>query len=177
MRMYAMKVRKAFWFPLFRALGLVHPRTGSRLAVRFYRRAGMHVLGAPTFVAASAWFDGSRNYDLITLSEGCNISGDVKVLTHDWSPYCTLRALGRTSTSPVGRLLPVHVGAHAFIGMGAILMPGATIGRGAIIGAGAVVRGTVPDYAIVIGNPGRVIGDARDYVSKKFPEDWAALPG
>lgn len=36
-------------------------------------------------------------------------------------------------------------------------MPGARIGTGAIVAAGAVVTGTVPDYAIVGGNPARRI--------------------
>jgi virginiamycin A acetyltransferase len=38
-----------------------------------------------------------------------------------------------------------------------MVLPGARIGSGAIVGAGAVVSGTVPDYAIVAGNPARVV--------------------
>lgn len=38
------------------------------------------------------------------------------------------------------------------------ILPGVVVGRGSIIGAGAVVRHTVPPYAIVLGNPGTVIG-------------------
>lgn len=170
-----MKARKVVWFPLIRVVGKLHPRSGTKLAIRFYTRSGMHVVGEPTFIAADAWFDGSLAYDLITLHEGCNISSGVRILTHDWSPYCTFRSLGRASKSPVGRLLPVVVGPHAFVGMGVTLMPGATIGRGAIVGAGAVVRGTVPEYAITIGNPAEVVGDSREYVSRKFPEEWEAL--
>lgn len=48
------------------------------------------------------------------------------------------------------------IGHDVWIGTGALIMPGAQIGNGVIIGAGAVVRGSVPDYAIVIGNPARV---------------------
>jgi acetyltransferase-like isoleucine patch superfamily enzyme len=161
---------------LISVVGPVWPRAGTALAIKFYRRTGMRIVGEPTFIAYNAWFDSSQNYTLITLREGSTISRDVRILTHDWSPLRTLRSLGHQGTSPIGRLEPVDVGPHAFIGMGAILMPGATIGRGAIIGAGAVVRGVVPDYAIVIGNPGKIIGDARDYVKAKFPEEWAALP-
>jgi acetyltransferase-like isoleucine patch superfamily enzyme len=173
---YALKARKAVWFFLIRVAGALHPRTGTKLAIRFYTREGMHMVGRPTFIAANAWFDGTRNYDLITLHEGCNISRDVRVLTHDWSPYCTLRSLGRTATTSVGRLEPVEVGPHAFVGLGAVLMPGANIGRGAIIGAGAVVRGRVPDYGVAIGNPATVIGDAREYLQRKFADEWAQLP-
>lgn len=177
MRSLGKKSRQATGILAVRTLGMFHGQKGTDLAVRFYTRMGMNFVGRPTFIASDAWFDGSKNYSLITLHEGCNISRDVRILTHDWSPYCVAASLGRTDTSPLGRLLPVEVGPHAFVGMGAILMPGATIGRGAIIGAGAVVRGTVPDYSIVIGNPGTVVGDAREYVQRKFPnecEDFAS---
>lgn len=46
-----------------------------------------------------------------------------------------------------------------WIGANVTLLSGANIGRGAIIGAGSVVRGqTIPPYAIVIGNPAKIIG-------------------
>lgn len=169
---FANKINKG----LVRLVGMVQPARGTRLAIQFYRNAGMNFEGEPTFIANNAWFDSSENYSLITLHEGSTISQDVRILTHDWSPLRTFRSLGYQGTEPIGRLEPVKVGAHAFIGMGAILMPGAKIGRGSIIGAGAVVRGEIPDYSIVIGNPGKIIGDTRDYISKKFPAEWAALP-
>ncbi|MEP3329087.1 CatB-related O-acetyltransferase [Sedimentitalea sp.] len=49
------------------------------------------------------------------------------------------------------------VGNDVWIGQGARILPGARIGSGVIIGAGAVVGGEVPDYAVVIGNPGKVL--------------------
>jgi len=48
------------------------------------------------------------------------------------------------------------VGHDVWLGYGAIICPGARIGDGVIVGAGAVVRGTVPDYAVVTGNPAQV---------------------
>ena len=46
----------------------------------------------------------------------------------------------------------------ASIGANATVVCGHTIGRYAFIGAGAVVTRDVPDYAMVVGNPSRVIG-------------------
>jgi acetyltransferase-like isoleucine patch superfamily enzyme len=46
----------------------------------------------------------------------------------------------------------------ASIGANATILPGVVIGRGAMVGAGAVVTSDVPDFAIVIGNPARVMG-------------------
>lgn len=45
----------------------------------------------------------------------------------------------------------------AWIGYGAIILSGVHIGQGAVIGAGAVVTSDVPPYAIVGGNPAKVI--------------------
>ena len=44
-----------------------------------------------------------------------------------------------------------------WIGGHVILLPGVHVGKGAIIGAGAVVTKDVPDYAIVGGNPAKII--------------------
>lgn len=49
------------------------------------------------------------------------------------------------------------VGHDVWIGTGATILPGARIGSGVIVGAGAVVAGEVPPYAIVAGNPARVV--------------------
>lgn len=49
------------------------------------------------------------------------------------------------------------VGHDVWLGYGALVCPGARIGNGVIVGAGAVVRGVVPDYAIVTGNPATVV--------------------
>ena len=46
----------------------------------------------------------------------------------------------------------------ATIGANAVILCGHTIGRYAMIGAGAVITKDVPDYAVVVGNPGRRIG-------------------
>ena len=44
-----------------------------------------------------------------------------------------------------------------WIGANSVIMPGITIGNGAVIGAGAVVTKNVPDYAIVVGVPAKVL--------------------
>ena len=46
----------------------------------------------------------------------------------------------------------------ATVGANATIVCGATIGRYAFVGAGAVVTKTIPDYALVVGNPARQIG-------------------
>lgn len=49
------------------------------------------------------------------------------------------------------------IGPDCWIGHGALILPGARLGAGVIVGAGAVVSGTVPPYAVVAGNPARIL--------------------
>ena len=49
------------------------------------------------------------------------------------------------------------MGHDVWIGRSAIILPGVSIGDGAVVGAGAVVTKDVPAYAVVVGNPARVI--------------------
>lgn len=55
----------------------------------------------------------------------------------------------------------IVVGDNAWIGTRAILLGGARLGEGVIVGAGSVVGFEVPAFAIVAGNPARVVGWAR----------------
>ncbi|QED36540.1 acetyltransferase [Antarcticibacterium arcticum] len=43
------------------------------------------------------------------------------------------------------------------IGIGAVVIPGIKIGKWSTIGAGAVIIDDIPDYVVVVGNPGRII--------------------
>lgn len=51
----------------------------------------------------------------------------------------------------------VEVGEGSHIGIGASVIQGIKIGKWAIVGAGAVIIRDVPDFATVVGNPGRII--------------------
>ena len=52
---------------------------------------------------------------------------------------------------------PIHIGNDIWIGTGAVILPGVTIGNGAVIGARAVVTHDVPENAIVVGIPARLL--------------------
>lgn len=52
---------------------------------------------------------------------------------------------------------PVTIADDVWIGAKVIILPGVHIGTGAVIGAGAVVTKDVPDYAVVGGNPARIL--------------------
>ena len=51
----------------------------------------------------------------------------------------------------------IAIGDDAWVGDSVIVLDGVTVGRGAVIGAGSVVTRSVPDGAVVVGNPARQI--------------------
>jgi acetyltransferase-like isoleucine patch superfamily enzyme len=68
-------------------------------------------------------------------------------------------------------LAPVTIEDYVVIGLGATILCGVTLGEGCVVAAGAVVTRSVPPYAIVAGNPARVIGErSRDlrYTAQHF---------
>lgn len=103
------------------------------------------VLNGPVFAGNSR----------IVLGSYCYLSYEV-FLTDDPSP--------RPDGEPIGRDVddePVIVlGDDCWIGLRSVLLPGALLGNGVVVGAGAVVDFAVPDYAVVAGNPARVVGSA-----------------
>lgn len=54
----------------------------------------------------------------------------------------------------------ITVADACWIGTRTVLLPGAHLGEGAIVGAGSVVDFPVPDFAVVAGNPARIVGSA-----------------
>ena len=89
----------------------------------------------------------------LTLRESAAIGPGVKILT---SAHTGMPAeLPVNATDQLTRA--VSVGPGADIGIGAMVLPGCRIGRGVIVGAGAVVTKDIPDLAVAVGVPARVI--------------------
>lgn len=82
-----------------------------------------------------------------------------------WMPEVPSFAGARNGYRPAGDTV---VGNDVWIGSEAIVMPGVTIGDGAVIGTRALVTRDVEPYAIVGGNPARVI-------RKRFEDDLIAM--
>lgn len=72
----------------------------------------------------------------------------------------------RSAVNRRGQYAKTHVGKGASIGANATIVCGHNIGNYAFIGAGAVVTKTVPDYALVMGNPARQTGWISEYGQK-----------
>lgn len=54
---------------------------------------------------------------------------------------------------------PVRIGPDGWIGTKVSVLRGTRVGRGAVLGAHSVVRGDVPDFAVAVGSPARVVRD------------------
>lgn len=105
------------------------------------------------------------------ICEGVAIDDEVFVghgvmFTNDRYPRATTHD-GEVQTESDWTVFPTRVRRRASIGSNATILPGLTIGEGALVGAGAVVTGDVPDYAIVIGVPARVVGDVRERLEER----------
>ena len=83
------------------------------------------------------------------------------MFTNDLFPRAT-NPDGTVQTEKDWECTPTVVRQNASIGSNVTVVAGIVIGRGALVGAGAVLTKDVPDYAIVVGVPARVIGDVRD---------------
>jgi acetyltransferase-like isoleucine patch superfamily enzyme len=80
------------------------------------------------------------------------------MFTNDLYPRATNED-GNLQTEADWVVVKTVVKRHASIGSNATILAGVTIGENAIIGAGAVVTRDVPDHAITVGVPARVVGD------------------
>ena len=69
----------------------------------------------------------------------------------------------RSAVNRKSEYMKTHVGKGASIGANATIVCGHDIGSFAFIGAGAVVTKEVPDYALIVGNPGRQMGWMSEY--------------
>ncbi|MHA7145077.1 DapH/DapD/GlmU-related protein [Arthrobacter sp. TmT3-37] len=85
----------------------------------------------------------------ITIGDDCLIGHNAvfATLNHDLAPS------RRTDLLPA----PIVLGANVWIGANATILPGVTIGRNAVVAAAAVVTKDVPDNAIVVGSPAKVV--------------------
>lgn len=108
----------------------------------------------------------------ITINEGVNIASHSCIYTH--SSQNSVRLLGKSfieipAEKRIGYVIePVTIGEYTFIGTSCIILPGTSIGKGCIVGAGSVVKGSFPDYSILVGNPAKIVGDTRKVDKELF---------
>lgn len=83
----------------------------------------------------------------ITIEDGAQIAANVQLISNNHDPY----------DLAVLTCKPVLIKKAAWIGAGATILPGVSVGKHAVVGAASVVTKDVPDYAVAVGNPAKVI--------------------
>ena len=83
----------------------------------------------------------------ITIEDGAQIAANVSLISNNHDPYDLM----------VLTCKPVLICRDAWIGANAVILPGVRVGIHAVVGAGSVVTKDVPDYAVAVGNPAKVI--------------------
>jgi UDP-2-acetamido-3-amino-2,3-dideoxy-glucuronate N-acetyltransferase len=114
------------------------------------------ILGQNVHVATGVIIgDNVKIQNNVSLYDGAVIEDDVFL-----GPSCVLTNVSNPRSQVVRRHLyeKTLIRRGASVGANATIVCGTTIGRYAFIAAGAVVTKDVPDYALVIGVPGRVVG-------------------
>jgi acetyltransferase-like isoleucine patch superfamily enzyme len=81
------------------------------------------------------------------------------------APNCALYAYDHSTAlnAPIRKQALVSrgditIGEDAWLGYGCIVLSGVTIGSGAVVGAGSVVTRDIPENAIAVGNPAKIVG-------------------
>ncbi len=105
--------------------------------------------------------------DRLIIGKFCSIASDVKFIMNggnhrtDWLTNYPFPIFGHGWESAMPDEWPhkgdTVIGNDVWIGYGATLMPGVQVGDGAIVAAQAVVTKSVPPYAVVGGNPAKII--------------------
>lgn len=93
-------------------------------------------------------------WDLVTLEDYVFV-GPSAVFTNDINPRAKYPKM---KYPQYGKWIPTLVKEGATIGANATIICGVTIGKYAFVGAGAVVKENIPDYAVVVGVPAKIVG-------------------
>ena len=131
------------------------------------------IIGNQCMIAADSFIHGPIELgNEVAINHGCSLDGGragikigdrtriannvtIYAFNHGMAPD---KAIYQQAVSSKG----ICIGDDVWIGAQAGIVDGVTIGNQAVIGMGAVVTKDVEDFAIVAGNPARVIGDRRD---------------
>jgi|SaaInlStandDraft_7_1057024.scaffolds.fasta_scaffold73442_2 maltose O-acetyltransferase len=144
-------------------------RTTMRVRVGLYRRL-FAAMGEEVKIKEDVQIDAPQNIEVgnrVGISQGCFLSagcgiriGDDVMIGHQVSVLSEGHASARLDVPMREQGLvggPIVIGNDVWIGAGARILPGVSIGSGCIVGANAVVTGDLPERAVAIGVPARVL--------------------
>jgi acetyltransferase-like isoleucine patch superfamily enzyme len=106
-------------------------------------------IGAGTYINRNTFLDATES---LVIGRECGIGPGCYITDHDHGTEIDEAPLGQSMISKATK-----IGDRVWIGANVTVLKGVTIGNDAVIGAGSVVTKDIPDGAIAVGNPARVI--------------------
>lgn len=99
--------------------------------------------------------------DRVTIKNGVQLWSGTLVADDAYiGPNATFSQEPAGATSSAAASATTTVRQHAFVGANATIHAGITLGENSVVTAGAVVERSVPPFAIVSGNPAKIVGYA-----------------
>lgn len=128
--------------------------------IEFIRNGGVSV-GKNTYGKLNINYTGNSK-EKLTIGSNCSISGQCNFMLggeHDYRCITTFPYAYRIFSMNTEVLTkgPIYIEDEVWIGDGAWILSGVRIGKGAVVATGAIVTKDVPPYAIVGGNPAKII--------------------
>ncbi|MGK7888648.1 MAG: DapH/DapD/GlmU-related protein [Leptolyngbyaceae cyanobacterium] len=121
----------------------------SGVNLRTYHDSSL-IIGEHTVIGPYTCISGGN----VTIGNDCMIASHVSIYANNHN-FADPNEKIRNQSS---RCKGVTIGDDCWLGTGARVVDGVTIGQGSVIGAGAVVTKSIPEYAIAVGVPAKVIG-------------------
>jgi acetyltransferase-like isoleucine patch superfamily enzyme len=162
-------------------------QTRLHLAKLIARRPGRVAVGAYTYGAPKVRF--AEAGAKLTIGRYGSIADGVEIMlggNHrlDWITTYPFPALPRLWPEAVGRdgshatNGDVTIGHDVWLGSQCLVLSGVTIGHGAVVAARAVVTRDVPPYAIVAGNPAKIVRYrmSEERIAELLARRWWDLP-
>ena len=121
-------------------------------------------VGAGSKLGGRVWID---SWGEVTIGSNVLLTGDIDLLS-------TQHVVDDPKLK--GDRRSVTIGDYVWLALKIVVLPGVTIGNYAVIGTGSVVAGDIPEYAIAVGNPARVVKE-RARIEYTYVPSVTSLPG
>ena len=112
----------------------------------FLRKSGIKI-GENCFISLNAKFDLTRGN--IIVGNNCTITYGCCLISHD--------PMERRINPKKNGEGTIIIEDNVYLGINTIVLKDVTIGHHAIVGAGSVIIKNIPPFAVVVGNPGKIL--------------------
>lgn len=123
-----------------------------RIRIETYGQGGI-IIGDDVSIGQNFHIISGEISPPLTIGAHTTISGNVLITNIDHE----YRELDKHIMEQQFLIRHTSIGENCFIGYGAAIQAGTILGQQCIVGANSVVRGTFPDYCVIVGAPARIV--------------------